>query len=175
MSGTIEEKLEAVIPEQAKAHPAWLRLEDQLAWYDAASGRNQSWYKRLRVTQVVLATAIPLISLIPQAWTRWASAVFGGAIAVLEAVQQLNHFGTLWIEYRSTAEHLKHEKFLFLSESGPYRDLDKQDAFRLLAERVEERVSTEHARWVRASEEDLRQDKSTPAAATQRTPPAGPR
>jgi hypothetical protein len=29
----------------------------------------------------------------------------------------------LWISYHSTAEHFKHEKYLFLAGSGPYRDL----------------------------------------------------
>ena len=49
--------------------------------------------------------------------------------------------------YRATAERLKHEKFLFLSAAGPYRGLIVPDALILLAERVEEHVSTEHANW----------------------------
>jgi hypothetical protein len=53
-----------------------------------------------------------------------------------------------WIDYRSTAEQLKHEKYLFLAGSGPYRDLELDEALKRLAERVEERVSTEHAKWV---------------------------
>ena len=145
------QNFEAAVPEDVRAHPAWMRLEDQLAWYDGKSIWNQKWHKRLRLTQVVIASAIPIVALTQAGWSSWASAIFGASIAVLEAVQHLNQLGPLWIEYRATAEHLKHEKFLFLSQSGHYRDLEPKDALRLLAEQVEEHVSTEHARWIRTS------------------------
>jgi hypothetical protein len=43
---------------------------------------------------------------------------------------------------------LKQEKYLFLALSGPYRDLKVGEALKLLAERIEEHTSAEHARWV---------------------------
>jgi len=49
--------------------------------------------------------------------------------------------------YRSTAERLKHEKYLFLSAAGPYKGLSETDRLIALAERVEELVSAEHANW----------------------------
>jgi hypothetical protein len=52
------------------------------------------------------------------------------------------------VTYCATAEQLKHEKFLFLAKCGPYSGLKEAEALRLLAERVEERVSAEHAKWV---------------------------
>lgn len=150
-----------VIAEEIKNHPAWLRLEDQLNWYDAKSAWNQTWHKRLRIVQLLLATSIPLISLIDATAIKGITAIFGAAIAVLEAIQHLYQFGSLWIQYRATAEQLKHEKFLFLSEAGPYRDLQKKEALPVLAERVEEHISTEHARWVRASDKAVEQEKRT--------------
>ena len=69
-------------------------------------------------------------------------------MAILAGFQQLGNYNDLWTTYRATAEQLKHEKFLFLARSGLYRSLQEQEALRLLAERVEERVSTEHAKWV---------------------------
>ena len=122
-------------------------------------GGSRNPKKPCGLTQVVLATSIPLVSIANVAWIKWVTAVFGGLIAILETVQHLNQFGTLWVQYRSTAEHLKHEKFLFLSESGPYRDLQTEEASRLLAERVEEHVSTEHARWIRSSEKTIKEEK----------------
>jgi hypothetical protein len=148
------------LDEELQDYPAWLRLEDQLKWYDTKSSRNKRWYKRLRVIQLTLAASIPVIALSGQDWNKWITAIFGGLIAVLEGVQQLNQFGPQWVEYRSTAEHLKHEKFLFLSQSAHYRGLSPQDALRLLAERVEENVSQEHARWTCASKHDLKEKHS---------------
>jgi hypothetical protein len=83
----------------------------------------------------------------------WVMAILGASVALLEGLQQLGKYDELWINYRSTAEQLKHEKYLFLAGSGPYRGLEADKALKLLAERVEERVSTEHAKWV----DDVRQ------------------
>ncbi|MFA4902081.1 MAG: DUF4231 domain-containing protein [Desulfobaccales bacterium] len=142
-------------PEDFQNHPAWQRLEDQLQWYDRKSIRNKRWYKILRVTQLCLAASIPIIALAGAAWSKWVTAAFGGLIAVFEGVQQLNQFGPQWIAYRSTAEQLRHEKFLFLSQSGQYRNIEGGEALRLLAERVEENVSQEHARWTNKSKQTL--------------------
>ena len=135
------------VPDFAAAHPAWLRLEDQMLWYDNKSRHSQRWYKRLKLAQVVLAVLIPVMSLLPTDLAKWATALSGTAIALLEAVQQMNQYSTLWVTYRATAERLKHEKYLFLSAAGPYRCLPEPERLIQLAERVEEHVSTEHANW----------------------------
>lgn len=133
------------VPEKLKREPAWHRLEDQLAWYDRKSCHSQRWYKGLKLVQFVLGTSIPVLAY--QADARFITACAGALIAVLEAVQHLNQYATLWVEYRSTAERLKHERWLFLGKAGEYRNLTEEDALRLLSERVETHVSTEHAAW----------------------------
>lgn len=139
---------EYLVPEELRQHPAWIRLNDQLSWYDRKSGDNQRWYKSIKTTQLVLAGAIPVVSFLEISWVRLATAVLGGTVAILEGVQQLGQFHNNWTSYRTTAEQLKHEKYLFLASSGPYRNLETADALKLLAERVEEQISTEHAKWV---------------------------
>jgi hypothetical protein len=52
-----------------------------------------------------------------------------------------------WIEYRATAESLRREKFLFLTQTEPY---DKDDAFHLLVQRVEALLSNENTEWVQS-------------------------
>ncbi|QTF90891.1 DUF4231 domain-containing protein [Halomonas sp. BM-2019] len=135
--------------------PEWRRLEAQLAWYEQRSRHCQRWHKSLRLVQVIAAASIPVLSLLEAPFARWLIALLGAAIAVLEAVEQINQFGPLWIQYRGTAEQLKHEKHLFLAAAGPYRGLDCEEVLRQLAERVEEQVSREHARWVRGNEKSL--------------------
>lgn len=129
------------------AHPAWFRLIDQWRWYDNKSQRCQRWYKSLKIVQITLAALIPATSLLPTEYAKWAASIAGILIAVLEAVQQMNQYSTLWVTYRATAERLKHEQYLFLSSAGPYKDMAESDRWVALAERVEEHVSTEHANW----------------------------
>jgi hypothetical protein len=41
-------------------NPTLERLDDQINWYDKKSLFNQSWYKRLKIVQILTASAIPL-------------------------------------------------------------------------------------------------------------------
>jgi uncharacterized protein DUF4231 len=96
----------------------------------------------------VFAGLIPIVSFLGFPWVPFVTALLGGTVAILEGFQQLGQYNTLWASYRSTAESLKHVKYLFLASGGPYRNLTTDEALKLLAERVEEQVSTEHAKWV---------------------------
>lgn len=147
----MQEKPEGFVDaEQFAKHPTWVRLNEELVWYDRASRRNQRGYKATRTAQIILAASIPVVSLAGASWSAWGAAILGAVVAALEGIQQLWKSDTLWREYRSTTERLKQEKHLFLALSGPYRGLGVDDAFKLLAERVEEHASEEHASWVEA-------------------------
>jgi len=132
--------------------PTMERLEDQIRWYSQRSGSNQRAFKIIKLAQIILAAAIPvLVNIQPD--LRVVVAVFGAAIVVLEGAQQLCQFQQNWVDYRSTCEALKHEKFLYLAKAGPYADAKVPHA--LLAERVESLVSEQHARWVSTSQEQM--------------------
>jgi hypothetical protein len=131
---------------------AWKRLEDQIDWYDAKSGLNQRWFKRLKVAQIVTAAAIPVAA--AAAAPVWLLGGGGALIVVLEGLQQLQQYQQNWSTYRSTCERLKHEKFLYAARAGPYESAPRPDA--LLAERVEGLVSQEHAAWVSHRDEAVR-------------------
>jgi len=148
---------EYFVPEELRQNPAWMRLNDQLSWYDRKSADNQRRYKQIKVAQLVLAGSIPVFALVGDTWGRWVTAILGASVAILEGLQQLGQYNNLWVSYRATAEQLKHEKFLFLAKSGSYRDLGEAEALKQLAERIEERVSTEHAKW--GSERSQQADK----------------
>lgn len=135
------------VPEWAVDKPAWLRLEDQLAWYDSRSTHCQRWYKCLKFIQIALAVGIPVASHLDPSVAKWVTSIAGALIAILEGVQHMNQYSTLWVMYRSTAERLKHEKYLLLGGAGPYTRLSDADSLVMLAERVEEHVSSEHANW----------------------------
>jgi uncharacterized protein DUF4231 len=121
----------------------WERLNGQLDWYERNAKSNQEWFKWLKVLQIVVAAAIPVVA------AAGASAAvgggLGGVIVVLEGLQQLFQFQQNWTSYRSTAEALKREKYLYLVGAGPYADPAERD--RMLAVSVESLVSDETAKW----------------------------
>lgn len=134
------------------------RLEDQINWYDKKSAYNQTMFKGMKTITIVVSLLIPLFAAfaaykgnIDGKLVALIAGILGALIALLEAVQQLNQYHNNWTAYRSTAEALKHEKYLYLSNAGPYAAA--ANAKTLLAERVESSVSQEHAKWASAQEQ----------------------
>src|SRR6185436_10149479 len=72
--------------------------------------------------------------------------VIGIIVAAIAGLITLIKFQENWIEYRSVAESLKFEKFLFLSKAGPYKDVP--DAYPLFVERFESLISSSTKKWV---------------------------
>lgn len=135
-------------PQDPQVHdPAWVRLEDQLGWYDRKSQSFQRMYKRTKSIQLVIGAAVPVLVLLDLHPSLAAS--LAALVVVLEGLQQLYQWQANWILYRSTAEALKHEKFLFIAKAGPYRRDDRRV---VLAERIEGLVSQEHAKWTEAGQ-----------------------
>jgi Protein of unknown function (DUF4231) len=146
ITGIAPGKPVSVAPEES---PAWARVRDQIAWYDAKSQINQRWFKGLKICQIVTAAAIPVAAGVSA--PIWLVGGGGALIVVLEGLQQLQQYQQNWTTYRATCERLKHEQFLFMAQAGPYGIAPNPEA--LLAERVESLVSQEHAAWVSQREE----------------------
>jgi hypothetical protein len=130
------------------------RLEDQLTWYDTKAGRSQQAYKRLKIVQLVVGATVPVVAALslPAAVTATLAAI----VVLAEGIQQLNQWQTNWVLYRSTAEALQREKFLYYAEAGPYRSPDRD---RRLAERVDDVLSRETVKWFESHREDLHKDR----------------
>ncbi|MFM9912714.1 MAG: DUF4231 domain-containing protein [Methylophilaceae bacterium] len=148
------------IPTWTASSPAWHRLEQQLEWYDKKSGYCQKLYKVLKLIQISLAVLIPILSNLETEIAKWSTAVAGASIAILEGIQHMNQYSVLWVMYRATAERLKHEKYLFLSSAGPYKNQSQDERLVTLAERVEEHVSTEHANWFNETKRNATQGRT---------------
>ena len=135
-----------------KNNPTFERLEDQIRWYDEKSTFNNRRFKVIKGAQLLSAATIPVVATLDLAAAF--PAALGGLVVVLEGFQQLNQYQQNWSSFRSTAEALKHEKYLYLAGAGPYKHAKR--AVPLLADRIEGLISQEHAKWVSAREEAAR-------------------
>ncbi|MDY6895748.1 MAG: DUF4231 domain-containing protein [Thermotogota bacterium] len=126
------------------------RLEDQIDWYDKKSLSSQSIFKRMRKTEIILAASIPFITTIINIFDSITVigsillGLVGVSISILAGFIAFGQHQEHWIEYRTTCESLKKEKFLFQTKVEPYND---EDAFELLVQRVETLVSKENTNW----------------------------
>jgi hypothetical protein len=130
------------VPPPAVQDPTWERLEDEISWYDRKSGENQRLYKWLKLLELAVAATLPVVAGVGS--PVWVTGGLAAVIVTLEGIQHLYQFQEHWITYRSTVEALKHERYLYLANAGPYLD---EDRHRQLAERIEGLVSQEHAKW----------------------------
>ncbi|MEU6561224.1 DUF4231 domain-containing protein [Nocardia nova] len=122
--------------------PVLRRLHDQLNWYRHKSRSAQTAYKRVKFGQIVVGAVIPVIA--AAGVPGWITAIVASAVVVAEGAQQLFQWHTHWLLYRSTAEELKHEDFLYSIQSGPYTGDNRRT---VLAERIEAVMNKEHATW----------------------------
>jgi len=130
------------VPPPSEEDPTWERLEDQLNWYSRKSSYSQRRYKWFKLLEIAVAASLPVVAAVHS--PVWVTGGLAAVIVVLEGVQHLFQYQEHWITYRSTAEALKHERYLYLAKAGPYAE---EDRHRELAERLEGLISQEHAKW----------------------------
>jgi hypothetical protein len=106
--------------------------------------------------ELAIAAALPVVAGLRS--PVWVTGGLAAAVVVLEGVQHLYQFQEHWITYRSTAEALKHEHYLYQASAGPYTG---EDRHRQLAERIEGLISQEPAKWTSSSQQPTQRRASS--------------
>jgi phosphate/sulfate permease len=114
---------------------------------EGKAGKAQRYYYRLRLVTIVGAVVVPALVALntlngwPGTAAQIATWIVSLVVAVSAAVEGFFQFGQRWRNYRSTAERLKTEGWLFFQLAGPYAaDASHADAFRTFASRVEDLI-----------------------------------
>jgi hypothetical protein len=147
--------------------PIMVRLDEQIAYYDAKSAKSQRYYKRIKIYEIIAAALIPFLSALHVADNRSevrialgiVTALMGVLITICEGVLQLNQYQQIWTTYRATAEAMKHEKFIYLAKGGAYATA--ADPRALLAERIEALGSQENTKWASLVQQEQKVKAST--------------
>jgi len=134
------------------------RVDDQISWYDRKSVWNKKGFIALQIMTLVASAAVPVFAIFSgDMWARVTVAILGSTTAITTGVVSLYQFREHWIEYRTTAESLKHEKYMYQTGTGPYTG---NDSFAVLVERVEALVSQENTAWQQHLKTLRTEDKS---------------
>jgi hypothetical protein len=160
------------------AAPVLGRVDELIRWYDRHATSARILYCTIKVTQIVLAAAVPVAAGLEL--PKLVTGSLGGLIVVLEGIQQLYRFHDNWVRYRWTTSAMQREKSLWTARAGDYATADRPDA--LLALRIEDLTSREATQWVAlqsrtgsrqpAETESSGPEVSPTAAARPTTPPA---
>ena len=125
------------------------RLRNEFEFYDNGAIRHLTRFQRLKVVQLIAGGAIPVAAVIVppnnEMLIRAITACLGALVAGIESYVQFRQFHQNWIRWRTAAEALRREAFLFSEKAGPYRNV--QDPEVLLAENVEDIIAIEQRSW----------------------------
>lgn len=124
------------------------RVDNQIDWYDRKSSFNQKWFQRLQVIAILSASTIPFLSGYSSgkdAIIRICIGILGLVVAGITATLSLYKFQEHWLEYRTTCESLRHEKYLYLTRTVPY---NIEEVFSIFVQRIESLISKENTDWL---------------------------
>jgi len=132
------------------------RYLGEIAWYDAKSIRNQTWYRTLQWGLILLSASTPVMIALAQKtnsapWLKMFSLMTSVLVAILATSLKTFKFEENWINYRTTCETLKKEINFYHARIGEYEDSEDKEA--LFIKRVEALISRENTLWLTTVEE----------------------
>ncbi len=150
------------------------RVDHQYLYYSAAASKAKHRYYLIKAAEISLAATVPFLSALTTSSSLSYMKVLVGVIGVLVTAASgmllLYKFHETWINFRSTAQALQSEKYLFLSRSGPYK---RKAASAFFIERIETILGMENQKWqsYMAQEYPTEEEQSTPIETSTETSP----
>lgn len=131
------------------------RLDDQSSWYGKKAAYNKLRFRICQLIVILAGAVIPIVNLgIPLTDSDSAflalgiTAVLGAVITIVTALSQMDAYFETWVLYRTTAEALKRERFLYINNAADYSGLAEEAKNKLLVERVEAMLSSENSKFL---------------------------
>ena len=122
------------------------RLNPLIEWYERKSTWDKHWYVGLKVAEGLLAAIVTLCTgFLTGPWQlRFIVAASGALLILSQGLHAFCKYHENWQSYRLTAERLKHVKYLYLTQTEPY----KNPNVGVLVENVEAIIKEEHEHWI---------------------------
>ncbi|MCY7422726.1 MAG: DUF4231 domain-containing protein [Chitinophagaceae bacterium] len=137
------------------------RVENQVHYYESKSALNKQYYLFFKIAQLTAATLLPFFSvfLSDYSWMKYVIAFLGSVVTILEGVMATGKYYEKWVIYRSTAETLRQEKYLFLMQAGSYSG---QDAVQQFVNKIEFSLGKENVGWQQLIVKDNKSGNNQP-------------
>lgn len=140
------------------------RLKPKIKWYEIKARNNQLGFRSSKGLIIVLSLIVSLANAAVfgqnSVSVQIASVLSSSIIIAITAFLQLTNPQENWVLFRSTAEKLKREYFLFKEEVKPYSDImDKKGKAKAFVENVETIISEEGKDYFRSLNSQAREHK----------------
>ena len=129
------------------ADVVWQELVREFTRYDRWATQARIGYLALRLVALGVGALVTVLAATDAAPGLTAS--LAATVVVAEGAQQLFQAHTRWISYRSAAETLRREAFLYTAGLEPYSDGDPAVRRTRLGTAVRDITSSENTAWLR--------------------------
>ena len=138
------------------------RYQDQITYYETSAAKNQTKYKKMQGTIIVLAALTPIVVALPlgDPWEHLAT-VTSAVVAILTASLKTFNYQENWLNHRATSENLIKEQHFYEAGIGDYRTAEDKEA--LFVERVESVIAGENTTWISTQTRQTPQNKESKA------------
>jgi hypothetical protein len=137
------------------------RYEDQINWYGFKSARNKRIYYFLQWLVIILSSTLPFLVIALPEQHKMIPAIVSLVLAIITAAAQTFRFQENWIRYRTMAETLRRERYLFEADLGEYAgSTNKRSMF---VNKVESLISSENSLWITLQKQKEEETKSSAA------------
>lgn len=125
-------------------------LNEQIKWYEINSKKMKNKFCFLSVITIIVNAIIPIFVLLSEEFDfnfKVIVILLSSIATINTSILQLFKYQEIWIRYRITSQYLKKEKISYETQTGRYKDKDKQEALELLIETCQETMVIEYEKW----------------------------
>ena len=126
------------------------RYNDQMEWYASKARFNKSRYQNIQILIIIFSVITPVLIGFNYEIFRYISIILTILIAIFSGALKLYKYNENWMNYRTTRENLKKEKYYYDFKINEYSLVN--DPEELFVKRVEGLISRENIYWVSTQE-----------------------
>jgi uncharacterized protein DUF4231 len=138
------------------------RVDKMIKWYNVHGMRSKHYHLTSKVCLTVTAAMIPahIAYVEEQEYVKVLIALLSVMTVILVNIDSIFRFRENWLHYQRLGGLLTSEKYMYLSESGPYSN--NPDKFRLFVETIEKHMKEEGKQWVNEGNTPKKNNSHTP-------------
>ena len=126
------------------------RYNDQMEWYASKARFSKSRYQNMQILIIISSVITPVLIGFNYEIFRYISIILTVFIAIFSGALKLYKYHENWMNYRTTRENLKKEKYYYDFKIDEYSLANNPEE--LFVKRVEGLISMENVYWVSTQE-----------------------
>ena len=128
-----------------------LVLTELMNHFHGKAAKSKQYFEVYKYGSILLAAATTIVSslqvIYPASFPQWILPITSAGATVSVALLGASSAQKIWINSRSTQQHLQTEQFLFNQLAGKYSGLSQEQSIQFFSERLVQIWNEGHGKW----------------------------